>query len=375
MKKKILTVMFAILLSLVPCLGVNLAYAEEITGSAKGMCLMDYESGTVVFDKNADEKLPVASMTKIMTLCVIFDEINCGELALDEKIVASEKAQGMGGSQVFIECGGEYEVEELVKAIIVCSANDACVALAERIAGSESGFVTLMNKKAESLNMTNTHFANCTGLPCVNGYSTARDMCLAMRELAKNEKYFEYAKIWTEDFLHPKGRVTGMTNTNKLLRRNIGVDAGKTGYTSEAMHCMTATGKKGDMRLIACVIGASSSKERFDLVEKLLKYGYGEYESVALLKKGEAVETPLDVKRGKEKTLYGIATENYYAFTKKRVTPDETVEITYTKKNAPIAKGEEIGYATVYKNGEEVKRIPIVAENEVKRRGLFDIFG
>lgn len=374
MKKKLLAIMFALFLAAVPCLSIKLVMASEVSGNAKAMCLMDFSSGEIVYEKDGDERLPVASMTKMMTLCVIFDEINEERLSLSEKIIASDNAQGMGGSQVFIESGGEYMVEELVKAIIICSANDACVALAERIAGSESGFVSLMNEKAKSLSMTNTHFANCTGLPCVNGYSSAKDMCLVMRELAKNEKYFEYAKIWMEDFVHPKGRITSISNTNKLLKRNIGVDAGKTGYTSEAMHCMTATGKREDTRLIACVIGATTSKERFDLTEDLLSYGFQNYESVAIVKSGEKVDVPLKVKNGKEELLNGIATESYYAFTKKRIQPNENVEITYTKTKAPIKEGEEIGYASVYKDGVEVKRIAIVAEKEVKRKGLFDIF-
>ena len=375
MKKSIIAIMFAFVLLLTYAVGVRPAFADELDSNAKAMCLIDARSGEVAFEKNGDKKLPVASMTKIMTLCVIFDEIESGRLSLDTEIIASDNAQHMGGSQVFIESGGRYKTENLVKAIIICSANDACVALAEHIAGSEAGFVSMMNKKAEALGMTNTNFINCTGLPCVNAYSSAKDMCACMRELIRHEKYFEYAKIWMEDFVHDGGRITSISNTNKLLRRNIGVDAGKTGYTSEAMHCITATAKKDDARFIACVVGAPSSKERFDAAEKMLKYGFANFDSVALLKKGEKVETPAAIKRGTANEVYGVPERDYYAFTKKRVAPDEYVEITYTKTAAPIKAGEEIGYATVYKNGKECDRIALLAEKNVERRGLFRIFG
>ncbi len=373
--KKILTVVLAILLCVFPFLGIRQAFAEEFIGDYKALCLMDANSGEVAYEKDANKKLPVASMTKIMTLCVIFDEIESGKLSFDDKVVASDNAQGMGGSQVFIESGGEYEVEELIKAIAIASANDACVAMAEHIAGSERGFVAMMNEKAKALSMTDTNFVNCTGLPCVNGYSTARDMCLCMRELLKTDKYYEYAGVWMADFVHPEGRITSISNTNKLLRRSIGVDAGKTGYTAEAKHCITATAKRGDTRLIACVIGANSSKDRFNLAEKLLSFGFGEFESVPLIQKGVAVEKLAEIKRGKESFCKGVATDSYYAFTKKRVTPSEQVEITYFKTTAPIKQGEEIGCATVYKDGVEIKKIPLVAEKSVDRKGLFDIFG
>ncbi|MBR2160285.1 MAG: D-alanyl-D-alanine carboxypeptidase [Clostridia bacterium] len=345
---------------------------EEYT--AKAVCLIDAKSGEVAFAMNEEKRLPVASMTKIMTLLVIFDEINKGTLNFEDTVVPSINAQNMGGSQVFLEAGGEYKVKDLMTAIAVASANDACVALAEHIAGSSDGFTDLMNERANGLGMTNTHFANCTGLPAPDGYSSAKDMCIAMRELIKNEQYFELAKIWMTDIVHPKDRITSISNTNKLLKRGIGVDVGKTGFTAEAMHCITASAKKGEERYIACVIGASASKTRFDECEKLLNYGFANFESRAILSANAEISETCPVLRGKIENVSVYPERSYYAFTKKRTPPKEEIKYYFNEVKAPVKKGDKVGEAVIYKDGVEVDRINLLATTDVDRKGFFGIF-
>lgn len=348
--------------------------AKEGGYTAKAVCLMDAKSGEVAFAMNEEKRLPVASMTKIMTLLVIFDEIEKGNLSYDDVIVPSQNAQGMGGSQVFLEAGGQYKVKDLMVAIAVASANDACVALAEHIVGSSDGFTDLMNERANGLGMKDTHFANCTGLPAPDGYSSAKDMCVAMRELLKNEQYFEFAKIWMTDIVHPKDRITSISNTNKLLKRGIGVDAGKTGFTAEAMHCITASAKKGEERYIACVIGASASKTRFDECEKLLNYGFTNFESRAILEENSQITETCPVLRGKEEMVAVYPERSYYAFTKKRTPPREEIKYYFDEVKAPLNKGDKVGEAVIYKDGVEVDRINLLAAKDVERKGFFGIF-
>lgn len=348
--------------------------AEVADYTAKAVCLIDAKSGEIAFSKNEEERLPVASMTKIMTLLVIFDEINAGKLNYDDIVVPSKNAQSMGGSQVFLEAGAEYKVKDLITSIAVASANDACVALAEHIEGSADGFTDLMNERAKSLGMTNTHFANCTGLPAPDGYSSAKDMCVAFSELIKNEDYFDFSKIWMTDISHPNDRITSISNTNKLLRRGIGVDAGKTGYTVEAQHCITATAKKGEDRYIACVIGASASKARFDECEKLLNYGFANFESRAILSENTEIGETCPVLRGKAETVGAVPERSYYAFTKKREPAKEEIKFYFNEVKAPVKQGDIIGEAVIYKDGVEVDRINLLAATDVERKGFFGIF-
>lgn len=375
---RICAILFALLLMIMAAsfsTSTITADANEIKYTAKAVCLMDNCSGEIAFEKDGKSRLPIASMTKIMTLNVIFDEIDNGNLKIDDKIMVSKNAMGMGGSQVFLESGAEYLAKDLIKSIVIASANDSCVAIAEHIAGSEEGFTDLMNEKATKLNMLDTNFANVTGLPSINGYSSAIDMCIAMRELITHKEYFEFSRIWTDEISHPQGRITEISNTNKLLRRNIGVDAGKTGFTLEALHCITATSVKGNQRYIACVIGADSSLSRFDQCENLLKSGFANYESVALLDTNTPVEKECKVNRGVSDFVKATPKENYYSFTKRKVAPSEIVEITFNENvKAPLKKGDEIGVAKIYKNGNLVKEIPLLSFEDVNRRSIFGIF-
>ncbi|MGN0822839.1 MAG: D-alanyl-D-alanine carboxypeptidase family protein, partial [Candidatus Gallimonas sp.] len=229
----------------------------------KSAYLCDFDTGTVVYRQNETERLPIASMCKIMTLLLSFEAVDDGALSYDEQIVISDRAAGMGGSQVFLDANLAYSAEQLMKSVAVCSANDSCVALAERIAGSEEAFVEKMNARARELGAENTLFANCTGLPREPQYSCAQDVSVMLRALLTHGKYYEFSKVWLEDFAHPDGRTTSMTNTNKLIRFYKGCDGGKTGYTAQAGFCLASTAKRGDTRLVSVVIGAESSDKRF----------------------------------------------------------------------------------------------------------------
>ncbi|MDE7086859.1 MAG: D-alanyl-D-alanine carboxypeptidase, partial [Clostridia bacterium] len=215
------------------------AFADnsQLTTGCKSAYLCDYNSGECIYKENETARMPIASVCKVMTLTLCFDAIEQGKLKLDDKITVSERASGMGGSQVFLQTGLSYQLSDLIKSIIVCSANDSCVAVSETISGSEESFVAQMNKRAEELGCTNTLFANCTGLPKETQYSCAKDVAVMFSNLIKNEEYFNYSKIWLEDFQHPDNRTTSITNTNKLIRKFSACDGGKTGFTNQAGFC------------------------------------------------------------------------------------------------------------------------------------------
>ena len=261
----------------------------NLAPNAKSAILMERDTGTIIYDKNAHEILPPASMTKLMTMLIIMEEMEKGNLKKDEIIRVSENAASMGGSQIFLEAGEEMTVEELLKGVAIASANDASVALAERISGSEEAFVAEMNKKAKELGLKNTKFQNTSGLPAKDHYSTAYDMAIIAKELLKYETITEYTSIY-EDYLR-KGKENEfwLVNTNKLVRFYPGVDGLKTGYTQEAKYCLTATAKKDDMRVIAVVMGADTSKERNAMISSMLDYAFQQYETNKLYDKGEVI--------------------------------------------------------------------------------------
>lgn len=341
--------------------------------TAKGSCLIECSSGSLLYEKDAQKRLPIASMCKMMTLLVCFDEIRAGNLTLEENIKVSEKAASMGGSQVFLEANCEYKVKDLIKSIIVCSANDSCVAMAERICGSESDFVDKMNEKAAEIGANNTLFANCTGLPKEPQYSCASDVAKMLNELIKNEEYLTFSKIWMEDFNHPTGRITGMTNTNRLIRYYDGCDAGKTGFTSEAGFCLAATAKRGEMRVISVVIGEDTSDHRFSDVKKMFDYAFDNYTVKAVVDENAPLNEEITVVAGKKKRLSIKAERPVYLFSKKGEKDNITFETTLLKSvKAPIEEGDNVGELTVYKDGVEIDKVSIVSAERIERASLWD---
>ena len=349
------------------------AFAEEtIESKSRAALLIDGGTGTVIYEKDPEKRLQIASMVKIMTLNVIFDEIDVGNLSYDEMIVASDNAASMGGSQAFLDAGSEYKVSELIKSIIVASANDSCVAMAERISGSVPAFVERMNATATEYGMENTYFVNCTGLPAPNQYSCACDVAKMTRELIKHKDFFEFAGVWMFDFVHPSGRVTGLSNTNKLVRFYNGCDGGKTGFTTEALSCLSATAKRGDTRLICVVIGAENSKTRNAEVSELFNYGFANFESRNVVTEGEAVEKSIAVSGGKKDTICGVAKSNVSVFGKKGSMQNIEKELNFDKVFAPVRKGDKIGEICIMLNGEKIGTTDILAGEDVMTKNYRD---
>ena len=355
-------------------LGKNVARADEIAVKGKACYLVDTDTGTEMYQKDADKRLPIASMVKIMTSLIAFEAVEKGELTLDEMVSVSEESASMGGSQVFLDAGKKYKASELLKSIVVASANDSCVAIAERLSGNVDGFVKDMNKRAKELGMANTHFANCTGLPAPENYSSAKDVSIMFRQLIKHPVYFKFAGIWLENFVHPDGRTTSMTNTNKLVKFYDGCDGGKTGFTSEAKFCLSATAERNGLRVVAVVIGADSSKERFSAVSNLFGYAFSNYTAKVIQPKGQDIDNSIRVVGGKEKKISIASKEDVRALVKKGV--DDEYDLRYKlpeKVKAPVKVGDEIGKAYLTRNGEVVKEYSIICVKDVEKGNFFDL--
>ena len=361
-----------ILSTLLP-LGKNVAFADEIKVNGKAVYLVDSATGTEMYSYRSDDRLPIASMVKIMTTLLALESVDRGELSLDEMVLVSDVAASMGGSQVFLDSGKEYKAGELIKSIIVASANDSCVAMAERLSGSVEGFVKDMNERAKALGMNNTNFVNCTGLPAPESYSSAKDVSIMFRELIKHPKYFEYAGIWLEDFVHPDGRTTSMTNTNKLVRFYNGCDGGKTGFTSEAKFCLSATAERNGLRVVAVVIGADSSKERFASVSNLFGYAFSNYSAKVIQSKDDCIENSIRVLGGREKGISVAVKEDFKALVKKGDDGEYKVHFNLPATvKAPIVRGGEIGKAYLTRNGEVIAECPVVSVVDVEKARYSD---
>jgi D-alanyl-D-alanine carboxypeptidase (penicillin-binding protein 5/6) len=340
---------------------------------AKSAYLMDFNTKTVVYSHEESKRLPIASMCKIMTLLLSFEAIENGQFGMEDDICVSERAASMGGSQVFLEANAKYKACELIKSIVVCSANDSCVALAERIAGSESLFVEKMNEKAKELGAENTLFANCTGLPKEPQYSCAKDVALMLKALLQHEGYYQFGKVWLDKFQHPEGRFTEITNTNKLIRFYEGCDGGKTGFTNEAGFCLAATAKRDNMQLIAVVLGAPTSDKRFSSARALLDYGFATYKVKELVKKNENL-CSADVINGTEKSVNGVAKENKTVLFEKNNSKDiERRVFVDSDITAPIKKGEVLGYIEFVSDGKVIDKVYIISEKTVDKKGIGQI--
>lgn len=348
----------------------NVVKAEQ-GYKCKSALLMDYDTGKVLRAQNETERLQIASMVKIMTLNLIFDEIEKGSLSTDDMISVSENASSMGGSQAFLDAGCSYQANELIKSIVVASANDSCVAMAEHIAGSVENFVAKMNDKASKLGMNDTYFVNCTGLPAPNQYCCAFDVAIMFRELISNERFFDYSKIWMFDFVHPSGRITQLTNTNKLVRFYEGCDGGKTGFTSEALSCLAATAKRGNTRFISVVIGAADAKTRNAQVSTMLNEAFSGYETKQYVYK-QNLAGKSEVIGGKEKFVDCYPSEDYFVLTEKGENKAVDVQFEFWQVLAPIKKGDVVGKVIVL-DGDTTKEIDLKADIDVEKKSFLDI--
>ena len=340
--------------------------------SAKAAYATDERGETEIYSHNAEDRLPIASMCKIMTLILTFEAIDEGRFGYDDVITVSQRAASMGGSQVFLEANGKYPVTELIKSVVVCSANDSCVALAEQISGSEEAFTQKMNEKAQELGLSNTLFANCTGLPKEPQYSCAKDVAMMLKELISHEKYFEYGKVWMDKFEHPKGRYTEISNTNKLVRFYDGCDGGKTGFTSQAGFCLAATAKRKDVRVISVVIGGQTGKTRFADVSALFDYAFANYYQQTIVDCTQPLEQTVPVDGGKKKSVTALPARNSSVFCKRGEVIDVFTEVLLSTPKAPLKKGEKIGEIHVYREGVLYDKIPVLSAESVKKATYFD---
>lgn len=340
---------------------------------SKSAYMIDWNSKTPIYSQMENERLPIASMCKIMTLLLIFENIDNGNLSLETLIPVSENASGMGGSQVFLESNAEYPASELIKSIVVASANDACVAMAEYLYGGEDVFVSQMNQKAKELSMDNTVFVNCTGLPRIGQYSCAKDVAVMFCELLKHSEYFTFSNVWMDDIHHPKDRITSISNTNKLIKFYQGCDSGKTGFTSEAGHCLCASAVRNGMRIVSVVISAPDSKTRFNEVSSMFNYAFANFQNKLVVNN----ETPLDlivgVEQGKKDTLQVVAENPVHIFAPK--TEKISVEINFEPLNdviAPVLKGDLVGHLKIYRDGELVSSVNVLSNEDIYKMTYFD---
>jgi serine-type D-Ala-D-Ala carboxypeptidase (penicillin-binding protein 5/6) len=368
--KKIMSmiVAFAIILS---CTTVTFAKDQAtINLASKSAVLMDVGSGQILFEKNSHEKLPPASVTKVMTLLLISEALDSGKIKLTDKVQISERASEMGGSQIFLEPGEIQTVENLIKGIAVASGNDACVAMAEYIGGSEENFVKMMNNKAKELGMKNTNFVNTNGLPVENHYTTANDIALMSKELLKHDSMHKYLTTWMDEVVVGKKQAKiGLANTNKLIRHYQGATGVKTGFTQEAKYCLSAAAKRGDTHLVAATLGAETSKERFNDASSLLNYGFANYESVKLCSKGDLLAT-LTMDKAEENKVKLTAKNDLTALIKKGEKKNFTKQVTVNENpKLPIKKGEKLGEVKIYKDKKLVGKVDLVTNKEVKKAG------
>ena len=335
--------------------------------NAKSAILMEESTGNILYESNPDERLPIASVTKVMTMLLIMEAVDSGKISLDDMVTVSENAMSYGGSTMFLETGEQLTVNDMLKGIAVASANDGCVAMAEHLAGSESAFVDMMNEKAKKLGMENTHFMNTNGLDEDDHYSSARDVAIMSRELMKHETIFNYTSIWMDTL---RGGKFQLANTNKLIRFYDGANGLKTGSTSKALCCLSAAAKRNDMQLIAVVLGAPTSAERFASAKSLLDYGFANYEVNTQITAGDEVQK-IAVEKGVDKEVGVVASDSCSTLVKKGQEDNITKEIKIDETiTAPIEAGQKIGTMTISRDGEVIADIDLNASSAVEKKGI-----
>ncbi len=355
------------------CFQITTAIASEnaLEISAPSALLMDYTTGEIIYEKNPHEKKPMASVTKIMTMLLGMEEIKAGNLSYDDMITGSAHAKSYGGSTIFLDEGEQMTVRDIFKGIAVASGNDAAVALGEHISGTESVFVDRMNKKAEELGMTNTHFVNCNGLDADGHYSTAYDIALMSRELMKYDDIFEFTGIWMDSL---RGGEFTLSNTNKLIRFYDGATGLKTGSTDDAKFCISATAKRDNMHLICVIMGAETSKKRQADASSLLNYGFSNYKITDCIKENDEIKD-VKIEKGQKKSVKLRASEGFSYLTEKKEKIEPEIIIENSKKiMAPIKSGDVLGTIIVKLNGKESKKINLICTENISRVTFSQVF-
>lgn len=366
-------ILFVLILSFLLPIKVN---AEELTlaTNAKSAVLLEVSTGEIIFTKNEHEKLHPASMTKMMSLLLIMESIEKGIIHWDDMITVSENASGMGGSQILLETNEKMSVEDLVKGVTIASGNDAVVALAEAIAGTEEQFVAMMNNKVKELGLQDTNFKNCHGLDAINHYSSAYDMAIIAKNLVSHEKILEYSSIYEMYLRENTDRKIWLVNTNKLVRFYDGVDGLKTGYTKEAGYCLTATAKKNDMRVIAVVMGEPDSKTRNAEVTNMLDYIFAQYEIEKLLSQDSVIGKIL-VEKGKDQYVEIVPTEEITILHKKiDGKKNATYEVEVQDIKAPVKVGDIVGILKVKESETVTREVPVTVKKTIEKANILDLY-
>lgn len=347
---------------------VVFANTSELELPVKSYYLMDYGTEKKLVGKDEEKRLEVASMVKLMTTLLTLEKLERNEWTLDTSLMTSEYAASMEGSQAFLDAGCEYTVDELLKSIIMASANDSCVVIAENMCGSEQNFVNLMNERAEQLGMTNTLYANSTGLPATTQYSCAKDIAHILAEVSKHDIYHKYSTIWMDKLVHKSGRETELVNTNRLIRYYSGCDCGKTGFTDEAGYCLSASASKNGMRLISVIIGATSSAERFETSTTLLNYGFSNYESRKIVDCSENFEQTFSAK-GIKNQIQVKSEKDMYVLSKRGEKIDSInyhLEFDFAGKRA-LKQNEVVGKVYLIENGVVIDECSLLSAEDYKK--------
>ena len=346
---------------------------EDLAPNSKSAILIESTTAEVLYQKNVHEKLPPASMTKIMSMLLIMEAIDSGKIKMDDYVIISDNASSMGGSQIFLQTGSKMKVFELLKGVAVASGNDAVVALSEKIAGTESKFVDLMNKRVKELGLKNTNFKNSHGLDDTDHYSTAYDMAMIAKELVKHERILEFTKIYEEYLNKPDGSSTWLVNTNRLVRFYDGMDGLKTGFTGAAGYCLTSTAKRNNLRLISVVMKVDTSDKRTNDTVKLLNYGFNGYK-INLIKDKKASIGKLKIENGKKESVDLKLLEDITELSK---VTDEIKIYTFnvkTKKiKAPTKIGDIVGNLEIIHNNKVVRTVPLTVTEDVKKANIFNM--
>lgn len=361
-------IFLAIALTLTPPFS---AKADGIDLAAPSALLMENSTGKVLYEKNSRERLPMASVTKIMTMLLVMEKIDSGQLKYDDMVVGSAYAKSMGGSTIFLDEGEQLSVRDVLKGIAVASGNDAAVAIAEHISGSEEAFVEKMNERAQELGMSDTHFVNCNGLDADEHYSSAYDIAIMSRELLKHPDIHNFTTIWLDTLRD--GKFT-LSNTNKLIRFYDGATGLKTGSTSKALFCVSATAKRNGMHLIAVIMASPTSKDRVKDASELLNYGFANYGMKLISEEGESVDT-VKVSKGIKKETDTVLKDDFSVLAGKGENVSVDKKITYTSDfTAPLKKGDTAGKLEYYVNSEKVGENDIIFCEDIEKITFSDVF-
>ncbi len=369
--KKIISIILSLSFLIIPSYSFALEKSPDITPGASSAIMIDYDTREVLYNKNANQRTSVASLTKMMGLLLIFEKIDSGSIKTNEILTVSKNAKEMGGTQIWLEEGEKISVNDLLKGITMASANDAMVQMAERVSGTEEAFVNQMNEKAKALGLKNTNFVNSTGFDEEGGYSSAYDMAIIASELLKHEKVLEYTSKYEDYIRENTENKTWVVNTNKLVRFYKGVDGLKTGFTDEAGSSIAVTAKRDGLRLIAISFGYNNTNSRNTEAMAMLDYGYNQYESRSILNKGDIVKS-INLNKADKKKIDLILSEDVRVTTKKGSTPKKyTYDIKLDNLKYPIKKGDEIGYLYLKDSGKTIKKVKLITNENIEKANIF----